>query len=457
LTSNGVGASGSETRGVLFAARLATTPGIGAAATSAEINFAWLIRLRWATIAAQVVTIALVRFVAGIEIPLAPLYGICAGAAAASLACALWGRAAGASEFRLLAVMAIDVLSLSGLLYFSGGPENPFSFLYLVPIAVGAITLRPSSIWVLVLLSLASSAVLFTSRRPLPLGGDHARHMAAHLRGMWVALGVAAAFIVHFLMRVRRALALRDEALAASRNLAARQERLASLATLAAGAAHELATPLSTIAVVAKDLERDVAAPGVPSSAAEDVRLMRREVDRCRRILERMRIDAGDSAGERFIAVPVRELVADCLLASPDGSPAAGKAAVEVDLASGASELLAVVPRRAFGQVLRGLIDNARDASPAGAPVSLRVRAGRGGLPGQVTFEVADRGTGIPADVLAHIGEPFFTTKPAGKGMGLGVFLARTVIERLGGQLAIRSTPGEGTSATVSIPAGGAP
>ena len=116
-----------------------------------------------------------------------------------------------------------------------------------------------------------------------------------------------------------------------------------------------------------------------------------------------------------------------------------------------------MVPRRAFSQVLRGLIDNARDASPAGAPVSLRVRAGRGGLPGQVTFEVADRGTGIPADVLAHIGEPFFTTKPAGKGMGLGVFLARTVIERLGGQLAIRSTPGEGTSATVSHSCRGRP
>ena len=160
---------------------------------------------------------------------------------------------------------------------------------------------------------------------------------------------------------------------------------------------------------------------------------MRREVDCCRRILERMRIDAGDSAGERFIAVPVRELVAYCLLASPDGASPAAKAAVEVDLASGASELLAVVPRRAFSQVLRGLIDNARDASPAGGPVLLRVRAGRGGLSGQVTFEVADSGTGIPADVLAHIGEPFFTTKPAGKGMGLGVFLARTVIERLGG------------------------
>ena len=137
--------------------------------------------------------------------------------------------------------------------------------------------------------------------------------MAMHLQGMWVAFGVASAFIVYFLLRVRRALARRDEELAASRNLAARQERLASLATLAAGAAHELATPLSTIAVVAKDLERDVGALAAGADALEDVRLMRREVERCRRILERMRVDAGESAGERFARVSARELVADCL------------------------------------------------------------------------------------------------------------------------------------------------
>jgi two-component system sensor histidine kinase RegB len=386
-------------------------------------------------------------------------------AAAVNVGCAFGARASRPRESWLLAVMAVDVVSLSGLLYFAGGPENPFSFLYLVPIAVGAITLRPASTWVLVLLSLAASAVLFASHQPLALGSDHAHHMAAHLRGMWIAFGIAAAFIVYFLMRVRRALALRDEELAASRNLAARQERLASLATLAAGAAHELATPLSTIAVVAKDLERDVTAIGVSPNAVDDVRLMRREVDRCRRILERMRVDAGESAGERFVPVTLRELVADCLGPHAEAAgPASARGAVDVDIDPRAAGLTAVVPRRAFGQVLRGLLDNARDASPPGLAVSLRVRAetgledgGKDGALSRVTFEVADRGPGIPADVLGRVGEPFFTTKPAGKGMGLGVFLARAVVERLGGEVAIQSARGVGTTATVSVPLGGDP
>jgi two-component system sensor histidine kinase RegB len=339
-------------------------------------------------------------------------------------------------------VMTFDVVSFTALLYFTGGPLNPFSFLYLVPIAIAATILRPAWTWALVGLSLASSAFLFARHEPLPLEGDHARHMALHLQGMWVAFGVGAAFIVYFLWRMRRALAQRDEELVASRGQAARHERLASLATLAAGAAHELATPLSTIAVVAKDLEREVGLPGVPPSTVEDVRLMRREVERCSRILERMRADAGESAGERFARVPVRDVVADCM--DPDVPDT-----LQVTIEDNASTSTPMIPRRAFAQALRGLVDNAREASAAKTPVSLRVARDSGG---RVIFEVSDRGPGISPDVLARVGEPFFTTKPTGRGMGLGIFLARAVVERLGGQFAIRSAPGAGTTATLALP-----
>jgi two-component system, sensor histidine kinase RegB len=418
--------------------------------TPAEINFAWLLRLRWATIAGQAVTIAGVRFGMDLELPLAPLLFLVGAAVAINVAGIAASRARPARESWLLVVMALDVLIFSGLLYFTGGPLNPFSFLYLVPIALAAITLRAAATWALVLLSLACSAVLFAAHYPLPLGGDHARHMALHLQGMWVALGVSAAFIVYFLLRVRRALAQREDELDASRNLAARQERLASLATLAAGAAHELSTPLSTIAVVAKDLQRDFAA-ALPAAAAasEDLELMRREIERCRRILERMRVDAGDSAGESFARVSVEELVRDCI--AGDGA-ARTEPAVEVKMDERAARLVAVVPRRAFAQALRGLVDNAREASPSGTPVSLRVD---GDVPDQVLFEVADRGPGIAADLLARVGEPFFTTKPPGKGMGLGIFLARAVVERLGGHFSIHSSPGSGTTATLALPLGG--
>src|SRR5690606_36216657 len=136
---------------------------------------------------------------------------------------------------------------------------------------------------------------------------SHHEHMHTHLRGMWVALGVAAGFIVYFLMRVTRALAQREEELARARHLAARQEKLASLATLAAGAAHELSTPLSTIATVARELERHL--QDGSAEQREDVGLIRSQVERCRAILWQMSAEAGESAGEGLSRVTAGELL----------------------------------------------------------------------------------------------------------------------------------------------------
>ena len=205
--------------------------------------------------------------------------------------------------------------------------------------------------------------------------------------------------------------------------------------------------------MVAKDLEREVVAAGAPAAAADDVRLMRAEVERCRRILARMRVDAGDPAGERFARVSVREIVDDCL----DDCSAEIDRAVYVTLDDATAAATTALPRHAFGQALRGLVDNARQASPAGAPVTLRVAAEGDRGAHRLVFEIADRGAGISPDLLARVGEPFFTTKPAGQGMGLGIFLARAIVERLGGELSIRSTPGAGTTATLWLPVAGAP
>jgi len=181
---------------------------------------------------------------------------------------------------------------------------------------------------------------------------------------------------------------------------------------------------------------------------------MRAEVERCRRILSRMRVDAGDPAGEQFANVSVREILAECL-----GDGQAGDRAVAVNVEDAAAGAVTALPRHAFRQALRGLVDNARQASPPGAPVTLRVATqettGAGAC--RLVFEIADRGSGIPPELVARVGEPFFTTKPAGQGMGLGVFLARAIVERLGGGLSIRSAPGAGTTATLWLPVAGRP
>jgi two-component system sensor histidine kinase RegB len=410
------------------------------------INFRWLIMLRWGAIGGQIATVAVVGLGLGITLPLAPLAVVLALEIATNVACALWiheGRAV--REGMLAALMLTDIVLLTALLSLTGGPFNPFSCLYLVNIALAAVVLRPAWTWTLVVGSLACFAALFAQPQwgSLASGGRaHAEHMQMHLEGMWVAFGVAAVFIVYFVQRVTRALAARDAELAAARVRTARHERLASLATLAAGAAHELATPLSTIAVAAKELERQLARGTRGADAAADARLIREQVERCRNILEHMAVDAGQSAGEAIVVVRVGDLVEGAVRGFPD------RACVRVSMDDRARHCTVDAPPRAVQQALRGVLENARHASAQDVQVELRVRADEACC----RIEVRDEGTGMPPEVLARAGEPFFTTKPPGEGMGLGLFLARAVLERLGGKLELSSEPGNGTTAALVLP-----
>jgi two-component system sensor histidine kinase RegB len=413
-----------------------------------SINFAWLLKLRWGGSIGQAALVVLIHWGLGIALPLRPLFLIIAFGLASNVACAVWKQRNPEVPHGLLgSVMLTDVVLLTGLLYFTGGPFNPFSFLYLVNIALAAVVLQSAWTWALVSMSLGCYGALFVDNVPLPLGhGDgHGQHMWMHLQGMWVAFGVTAAFIAYFIQRITRALARRDADLAAARSISARQERLASLATLAAGATHELSTPLSTIAVVAKELEHQLEHGAGGIAAVEDARLIRREVDRCRDILAQMATDAGESTGEAFQAIAAEELFRLATGDFPDGG---------VRLAGDPALIRQTlhVPRRAVSQALRAVVKNARQASPRGEQVTVSVGIERG----MWRFVVRDRGPGMSEQMLGRAAEPFFTTKDCSegqRGMGLGLFLARAVLERIGGRLDLDSRPGAGTTATLFVPA----
>jgi two-component system sensor histidine kinase RegB len=212
--------------------------------------------------------------------------------------------------------------------------------------------------------------------------------------------------------------------------------------TLAAGAAHELGTPLATSAVVAKELERAIAGSGDvrAASLAEDVALIRSELDRCRAILDHMAASAGQSPGEVPDTFEVSGLMAEVVGALPEEE----RPRVAISLAG---EELLYAPRGAIAQVIRNLVRNALDA---GADhVEIRLETAVDGL----AAVVRDDGRGMPADVLARVGEPFFTTKGPGAGLGLGVFLARSLCEQMGGRLTLESSLADGTTARLEIPA----
>jgi two-component system sensor histidine kinase RegB len=413
-----------------------------------RINFSWLVRLRWGVIIGQAVFVSAVHYFMNVPLPLVALGSILAVEIATNLGCLAWlRRSTRVREHHVGSLVALDVVLFSLLLYFTGGPTNPFSFLYLIHIALAAVVLQPRWMWALVALALLCSALLFVYHVPLATGHaghehhDHGHDYGMHLRGMWLALAVAATFIVYFLQRVMRELSERDAELALAREKTAQHERLASLATLAAGAAHELASPLSTIAVVSKELERRLA---VHASADEiaDARLVREQVERCRAILSQMAADAGEPLGDVPRRLTPRELIATAL------EDLTGSERVHVTIAPADEDAALVALPRPLAQALRSLLKNALDASVADRTIDLLVTRAAG----EWRLEVRDRGSGMTPEVEAHAVEPFFTTKPTGQGMGLGLFLSKSVAEQHGGRLEIRSRAGVGTRAALLVP-----
>jgi two-component system sensor histidine kinase RegB len=218
---------------------------------------------------------------------------------------------------------------------------------------------------------------------------------------------------------------------------------LAALTTLAAGAAHELNTPLGTIAVVAKELEIAAKKAGVGDDITEDAMLIRTEVDRCRAILDRMRLEVGDDLRYTTRVVTAQEFIDE----SKDDLIEDRKRRVRSEVAVGAEQFY--LTSRSILRAVGVLLRNAFEASPPDATVLMKLRHDGKNL----ICEVVDRGGGMPPDVLKRAGEPFFTTKEMGRGMGMGLFLVKLVIENNDGRMELQSTPGQGTLARLVFPA----
>lgn len=390
-----------------------------------------------------------------IQLPMPAIFG--AAALMIALNAFSWwrlSRPAAPSNLELLLQLLLDTAILTGLFYATGGYTNPFVWMYLLPLTIAAVALPWRHTWLIALLAIACYSGLMFWYQPLPMmqmdmssmsmEDMHRMHMkhdsgfSIHLLGMWAGFVVSAGVIVFFVERMGRNLREYDRLIAETREKALESERMLALGSLATAAAHELGTPLSTMAVVAGEMADDCASQ---PHLAESLALLRSQIDRCKQILTSITASAGRQRAEDGRGQALDDFLEQIILRWQDTRPATR---LECRM-NGSTPAPAIAVDRTLGQALANLLDNAADASPEGIEVSGHWNAV------ELSLDIRDHGPGLAPEVARKAGTPFFTTKQD-QGMGLGLYLARLILERFGGSVALESHPQGGTLAHVRLP-----
>jgi len=414
--------------------------------TDRELGLSWLLKLRWVAALGQLVALIFVHLVLALELPYLPLLALVLFTALSNAALTFTFKPTN-SRFRLPAVLIMDVVVLTMMLAWSGGASNPFTVFFLVHVALASLLLEARLAWTVVALTVIGFGALFFVP---PSEGPHAHHdhghLSGHLVGMWVAYVLSAGFVAYFVGKVSRAIRDRDRKLSLMASLEAQNERLATLSSFSANAAHELGSPLATIGLAAKELALAVQHNRPAATLLSDAHLIVGEIARCREILTDLSARAGESIGEMpvrtnlaQITQELERLIAPQLLAH-----------LTISFEDKATETtLVTVPTRTLVHMLHNLIRNAFEAQNelgVTTPIALTIGSGR-----QISFHVLDRGGGLAPEIGARLGEPFVTTKSSAGGLGLGVYLARTFAERIGGHLRFHARLGGGTDVELCL------
>ena len=414
------------------------------------INLRRLLLVRAITLAVLLLTLGFALWRLNMQLPLRQLLATLSGMALLSLV-TLWrlSRPWPVRDAELFVQLLLDVAALTVLLYFSGGPTNPFVTLYLLPLAITASALPGARVWWMAGVTVLCYTALLGWH--VPLSSETLAHdsgFGVHVLGMWLGFVLSATLIAGFAVRMNATLRERERALAALREQALRQERVVALGTLAAGAAHELGTPLSTMAVLVKDIEPE------RGLSHETVAILRAQIVRCKEILASLSVAAGpvraEAGDRRPLDVWLEDIVERWLSTRPG--------VVVQRRFAGEHPAPRVVAERTLAQAITNILNNAADASPAHVEIVGRWTNDA------LTLEIADRGPGLTqsaGESLAADGTAVptpgrgwpdygFTTKT--EGLGLGLYLAYTVLTRFGGEVRLIDREGGGVLCRLILP-----
>lgn len=400
-----------------------------------------LTQLRWLAVGGQLVTVAVVQFALGIDLPLTQLLMSTATLAALNIAShVLIASGARFTDGALAAALLFDVGALTVQLSLSGGITNPFAALFLLHIVLGAVLLRPYYPWTIVAATLIALGILSLDPTPLVLPADlPVDPVNLYLVGGFVCFVLIAVLLVVFIGQISRNLRTHDAALAAVRQRAAEEDHIVRMGLLASGAAHELGTPLSLLSVAIGDWR---AMPRLKDDAElqQELAEMDGAVRRCKAIVSGILMSAGEARGVAPEVTSVRrfltEIVADYRASLLPGT-------LDFDDRFGAD--VTIVSDPALRQVIGNVIDNAIEVSPG--TVTLTALREDDAL----VIEIADRGPGFAPEILATFGQPYRSTK--GKpGGGLGLFLLVNVLRKLGGEASAENRLDGGARVRIVLP-----
>jgi two-component system, sensor histidine kinase RegB len=397
-----------------------------------------LVRLNWLAVVGQTLTLLIVHYVLDFTLPLAACLGVVALSAGLNVALRLrFHRSQRLEPDRAAWLFAFDIAQLAVLLYLTGGLQNPFSFLFLGPVLIAATALPPTMTAMLGAFAALCATVLVFAHEPLPWASDDALTLPPiYMLGIWLSLLLALGVISAYAWQVAEEARLLADALAATELVLAREQHLSQLDGLAAAAAHELGTPLSTIALVVRELQNALE-PGSPHS--EDIQLLREQAQRCREILAKLT--------ELSSSGPFDRMKLSALIEEVVGPHRNFGVSIDVLLPAQrtAEPIGANNPAIVYG--LGNLVENAVDFA------TTRVEVAAGWSDEEVVLTISDDGSGFAPEIMDRIGEPYVTSRGrregaegATTGLGLGFFIAKTLLERSGAVLAFvnRGLPDHG-------------
>lgn len=410
---------------------------------SGRLRLNTLIRLRWLAVFGQSAAVVIVGYGFDFPLPVGLCFALIAASAWLNLFLAFRYPATHRLDpFPAFGVLVFDALQLGGLLYITGGLTNPFSVLMAVPVVICATSLPFRLTVGLGLIVVGMATFLVFNHLPLPwFEGTELAIPTLYVAGMWMAVVSTMAFTAIYAWRVAEEARLLGMALSATELVLQREQHLSALDGLAAAAAHELGTPLATIALVSREMERTL---GADARFREDVTLLRSQSERCREILTRL-TSLSSSSEEHLARMPFTSLVEEVTAPHRDFG-------IRIVLEPGRMAGPEPIGRRNPGVIygLGNIVENAVDFARESVVVTWSWTED------WVRLLVKDDGPGFPAEILDRIGEPYTTTRTpggadSGGGLGLGLFIAKTLLERSGAQLDFRNDSTTGNGAVVQV------